>query len=84
MIGHLAQELPAHATRLPLLAAFAAGQPGLPDEYGEQLLSLGLFREQDLHAPVAARYGESSAAAVAGRIAVSSMAEAVLAMERQR
>lgn len=53
-IGYLAQELPAHATRLPLLAAFAAGRPGLPDEYAEQLLSLGLFREQDLQVPVAA------------------------------
>ncbi|MFB6815364.1 ribosomal protection-like ABC-F family protein [Streptomyces sp. NPDC056347] len=53
-IGYLAQELPAKATRLPLLAAFAAGRPGLPDEYAEQLLSLGLFREQDLHVPVAA------------------------------
>ncbi|MGH3243774.1 MAG: hypothetical protein ACRDNL_25570 [Spirillospora sp.] len=53
-IGYLAQELPTHATRLPLLAAFAAGRPGPPDEYAEQLLSLGLFREQDLHVPVAA------------------------------
>ncbi|MGD6741460.1 ribosomal protection-like ABC-F family protein [Streptomyces sp. BH106] len=53
-IGYLAQELPAHATRLPLLAAFAAGRPGLPEEYAQQLLSLGLFREQDLHVPVAA------------------------------
>ncbi|GAA0652409.1 ABC-F family ATP-binding cassette domain-containing protein [Streptomyces thermocarboxydovorans] len=53
-IGHLEQELPAHSTRLPLLAAFAAGRPGLPDEYAEQLLSLGLFREEDLHVPVAA------------------------------
>ncbi|WP_229401551.1 ribosomal protection-like ABC-F family protein [Micromonospora okii] len=53
-IGYLAQKLPPHATRLPLLAAFAAGRPGLPDEYAEQLLSLGLFREQDLHVPVAA------------------------------
>ncbi|MCT9084724.1 ribosomal protection-like ABC-F family protein [Streptomyces fulvoviolaceus] len=52
-IGYLAQELPAHSTRLPLLAAFAAGRPGLPDEYAEQLLSLGLFREEDLHVPVA-------------------------------
>lgn len=52
--GYLAQELPARATRLPLLAAFAAGRPGPPDEYAEQLLSLGLFREQDLHVPVAA------------------------------
>ncbi|WP_433023351.1 ATP-binding cassette domain-containing protein [Kribbella sp. CA-294648] len=30
-IGYLAQELPARSTRLPLLAAFAAGRPGLPD-----------------------------------------------------
>ncbi|MGP3775876.1 ribosomal protection-like ABC-F family protein [Streptomyces sp. SDT5-1] len=52
--GYLAQELPTHATRLPLLAAFASGRPGLPDEYAEQLLSLGLFREHDLHVPVAA------------------------------
>ncbi|MFF5981786.1 ribosomal protection-like ABC-F family protein [Streptomyces olindensis] len=53
-IGYLTQELPAHATRMPLLAAFAAGRPGLPDEYAEQLLSLGLFREHDLRVPVAA------------------------------
>ncbi|MFF8573607.1 ribosomal protection-like ABC-F family protein [Streptomyces sp. NPDC015408] len=53
-IGYLAQELPARATRLPLLAAFAAGRPGPPEEYAEQLLSLGLFREQDLLVPVAA------------------------------
>ncbi|MFE6776237.1 ribosomal protection-like ABC-F family protein [Streptomyces sp. NPDC057702] len=53
-IGYLAQELPARATRLPLLAAFAAGRPGPPEEYAEQLLSLGLFREQDLRVPVAA------------------------------
>ncbi|KUL21244.1 ribosomal protection-like ABC-F family protein [Streptomyces regalis] len=52
--GYLAQELPARSTRLPLLAAFAAGRPGLPDEYAEQLLTLGLFREEDLHVPVAA------------------------------
>ncbi|OWA00614.1 ABC transporter ATP-binding protein [Streptomyces sp. CS113] len=53
-IGYLAQELPGRATRLPLLAAFAAGLPGPPDEYAEQLLSLGLFREEDLRVPVAA------------------------------
>ncbi|WP_425587485.1 ribosomal protection-like ABC-F family protein [Streptomyces shaanxiensis] len=53
-IGYLPQELPARSTRLPLLAAFAAGRPGLPDEYAEQLLALGLFREEDLHIPVAA------------------------------
>ncbi|QOV33398.1 ABC-F family ATP-binding cassette domain-containing protein [Streptomyces ferrugineus] len=53
-IGYLAQELPARSTRLPLLAAFAVGRPGLPHEYAERLLALGLFREQDLHVPVAA------------------------------
>ncbi|MFD3502992.1 ribosomal protection-like ABC-F family protein [Streptomyces sp. NPDC058678] len=53
-IGYLAQELPARSTRLPLLAAFAAGQPGLPEEYTDQLLALGLFREEDLHVPVTA------------------------------
>ncbi|MER8041777.1 ribosomal protection-like ABC-F family protein [Streptomyces sp. NPDC094032] len=53
-IGYLAQELPAHAPHLPLLRAFAAGRPGLPDEYAERLLALGLFREEDLRVPVAA------------------------------
>ncbi|MFF9570458.1 ribosomal protection-like ABC-F family protein [Streptomyces sp. NPDC014685] len=51
-IGYLAQELPARSTRLPLLAAFAAGRPGPPDEHAAQLLALGLFREEDLHVPV--------------------------------
>ncbi|PTH84397.1 ABC transporter ATP-binding protein [Streptomyces sp. A244] len=53
-IGYLPQELPAHSPRLPLLAAFAAGRPGPPDEHAEQLLTLGLFREEDLSVPVAA------------------------------
>ncbi|MFJ4369279.1 ribosomal protection-like ABC-F family protein [Streptomyces chartreusis] len=53
-IGYLAQELPARSTRLPLLAAYAAGRPGLPDEYADELLSLGLFRAEDLHVPVSA------------------------------
>lgn len=53
-IGYLAQELPARSTLLPLLAAFAAGRPGPPEEYAEQLLALGLFREEDLRVPVAA------------------------------
>ncbi|MEU9052729.1 ribosomal protection-like ABC-F family protein [Streptomyces sp. NPDC048384] len=52
--GYLAQELPPRSTRLPLLAAFAAGRPGLAEEYAERLLALGLFREEDLHVPVAA------------------------------
>ncbi|MFE8964148.1 ribosomal protection-like ABC-F family protein [Streptomyces iakyrus] len=53
-IGYLPQELPAHSPRLPLLAAFAAGRPGPPDEHAERLLALGLFREEDLSVPVAA------------------------------
>ncbi|MFE5591360.1 ribosomal protection-like ABC-F family protein [Streptomyces sp. NPDC056549] len=53
-IGYLAQELPDRSPRLPLLAAFAAGRPGPPEEYAAPLLALGLFREQDLHVPVAA------------------------------
>jgi macrolide transport system ATP-binding/permease protein len=53
-IGYLPQELPGHTTRQPLLAAFAAGRPGPPDEYAEQLMSLGLFREEDLRVPVTA------------------------------
>ncbi|MEV6681653.1 ribosomal protection-like ABC-F family protein [Streptomyces erythrochromogenes] len=53
-IGYLAQELPARSTRLPLLDAFAAGRPGPPEEYARPLLALGLFREEDLHVPVAA------------------------------
>lgn len=46
--------MPARSPRLPLLAAFAAGRPGVPEEYAEQLLTLGLFRAEDLHVPVAA------------------------------
>ncbi|MFD5880216.1 ribosomal protection-like ABC-F family protein [Streptomyces yangpuensis] len=53
-IGYLAQELPARSSRLPLLTAFAVGRPGPPEEYAERLLALGLFREEDLHLPVAA------------------------------
>ncbi|MBA0053923.1 ABC-F family ATP-binding cassette domain-containing protein [Streptomyces sp. AJS327] len=53
-IGYLPQEPPPHAGSLPLLAAFAAGRSGPPDEHAEQLLSLGLFREQDLRVPVGA------------------------------
>ncbi|MFJ7961024.1 ribosomal protection-like ABC-F family protein [Streptomyces sp. NPDC096319] len=51
-LGYLAQELPERSTGLPLLAAFAAGRPGRPEEYAAQLLALGLFREQDLDVPV--------------------------------
>lgn len=52
-IGYLPQELPARPTRRTLLATFAAGRPGLPDEYADELLALGLFRPEDLDVPVA-------------------------------
>ncbi|MFE4449383.1 ribosomal protection-like ABC-F family protein [Streptomyces sp. NPDC056796] len=53
-IGYLPQELPVRPTRRTLLATFAAGRPGLPDAYEEELLALGLFRPDDLGVPVAA------------------------------
>ncbi|MFI0763234.1 ABC-F family ATP-binding cassette domain-containing protein [Streptomyces anulatus] len=52
-VGYLPQELPARPTRRTLLATFAAGRPGFPDEYAEELLALGLFRPEDLDVPVA-------------------------------
>ncbi|MGJ7414641.1 ABC-F family ATP-binding cassette domain-containing protein [Streptomyces cinereoruber] len=51
-IGYLPQEPPARSPGLPLLTAFAVGRPGPPDEHAGRLLSLGLFREEDLHVPV--------------------------------
>ncbi|RST19926.1 ABC transporter ATP-binding protein, partial [Streptomyces sp. WAC04770] len=32
---------------------YAAGRPGFPDEYADELLELGLFRPEDLGVPVA-------------------------------
>ncbi|MFJ8857984.1 ribosomal protection-like ABC-F family protein [Streptomyces sp. NPDC102451] len=52
--GYLPQELPVRPTRRTLLATFAAGRPGFPDEYADELLALGLFRPEDLPVPVAA------------------------------
>ncbi|MFE4379089.1 ribosomal protection-like ABC-F family protein [Streptomyces cyaneofuscatus] len=52
-VGYLPQELPARPTRRTLLATFAAGRPGFPDEYADELLGLGLFRLDDLGVPVA-------------------------------
>ncbi|MFJ7059784.1 ribosomal protection-like ABC-F family protein [Streptomyces microflavus] len=52
-VGYLPQELPARPTRRTLLATFAAGRPGFPDEYADELLDLGLFRPEDLGVPVA-------------------------------
>ncbi|MGA5252657.1 ribosomal protection-like ABC-F family protein [Streptomyces pseudogriseolus] len=53
-IGYLPQELPVRMGRLPLLAAFAARRPGPFEEHRDTLLSLGLFREEDVTVPVAA------------------------------
>ncbi|MEW2705693.1 ribosomal protection-like ABC-F family protein [Streptomyces koyangensis] len=53
-IAHLAQELAVDPAPVPLLAAYAAGRPGHPDEYAAELLELGLFREDDLTVPVPA------------------------------
>ncbi|WP_338678000.1 ABC-F family ATP-binding cassette domain-containing protein [Streptomyces sp. SCSIO 30461] len=51
-IGWLRQdELPKHPRR-SVLAEFADGRPGHPDEFTGQLLSLGLFRESELDLPV--------------------------------
>ncbi|GCD47646.1 ABC-F family ATP-binding cassette domain-containing protein [Streptomyces paromomycinus] len=56
--GYLAQELSTAPSAAPprqsLLAAFAAGLPGPPEEHASGLLALGLFREEDLTVPVAA------------------------------
>ncbi|MGP3998920.1 ribosomal protection-like ABC-F family protein [Streptomyces sp. 8N706] len=50
-IGRLPQEVPAIGSRRPLLAAFAEGLPGAPDEYADALAALGLFREEDFEVP---------------------------------
>lgn len=54
-VGYLAQELATAwaASPLSLLGAFAAGRRGLPEEHTDELLALGLFREEDLSVPVA-------------------------------
>ncbi|WP_406061594.1 ATP-binding cassette domain-containing protein [Streptomyces sp. NBC_01077] len=52
-VGYLRQELPAVPSPEPLLTAYAAGRPGLPEEHAAELLALGLFREEDLSVPVA-------------------------------
>ncbi|MFD3947354.1 ribosomal protection-like ABC-F family protein [Streptomyces sp. NPDC058579] len=52
-VGYLAQELPPVPSSKPLLTAYAAGRPGLPEEHADELLALGLFREEDLTVPVA-------------------------------
>ncbi|MFC7548886.1 ribosomal protection-like ABC-F family protein [Plantactinospora sp. GCM10030261] len=51
-IGYLRQEVPADRPRQTLLAAFAAGRAGPPDEHRDRLLSLGLFDPGSLDQPV--------------------------------
>ncbi len=54
-VGYLPQEiayLTGEDTARPLLDAFAAGLAGLPEDHADALLSLGLFREEDLALPV--------------------------------
>ncbi|MEV2252838.1 ABC-F family ATP-binding cassette domain-containing protein [Streptomyces sp. NPDC050147] len=54
-IGYLPQEIEYityEDTARPLLDAFATGLAGLPEDHTEALLSLGLFREEDLAVPV--------------------------------
>ncbi|MFI8878392.1 ABC-F family ATP-binding cassette domain-containing protein [Streptomyces sp. NPDC055243] len=54
-IGYLPQEIEyvtGEDTTLPLLDAFAAGLAGLPEDHAPTLLSLGLFREEDLVVPL--------------------------------
>jgi macrolide transport system ATP-binding/permease protein len=50
-IGYLAQEIPTTRPRRTLLAEFADGLVGTPDEHADLLRSLGLFREADLRVP---------------------------------
>ncbi|MGW6061009.1 ABC-F family ATP-binding cassette domain-containing protein [Streptomyces sp. NPDC055189] len=54
-VGYLPQEIEYSTyedTARPLLDAFAAGLAGLPEDHADALLSLGLFREEDLVVPV--------------------------------
>ncbi|MGW3347722.1 ABC-F family ATP-binding cassette domain-containing protein [Nonomuraea rubra] len=47
-IGHLRQDEPAGPPDRTVLAAYADGRPGSPDEHADALLALGLFRPSDL------------------------------------
>ncbi|WP_405592410.1 ribosomal protection-like ABC-F family protein [Streptomyces sp. NBC_01190] len=53
-VGHLRQEGTPARPRDTLLQAFAARRPGLPEEYEQELLALGLFRQEALATPVGA------------------------------
>ncbi|AYF79310.1 ATP-binding cassette domain-containing protein [Nocardia yunnanensis] len=47
-VGHLRQEESPWAADTTVLAAFASGRVGYPEEHADQLLSLGLFRPSEL------------------------------------
>ncbi|WP_405987813.1 ribosomal protection-like ABC-F family protein [Streptomyces sp. NBC_00986] len=51
-VGHLRQLETAGLPGQTVLEAFAHGRPGLPEEYEEELLALGLFRPEALTASV--------------------------------
>jgi macrolide transport system ATP-binding/permease protein len=53
-VGYLRQEVTVEHPGRTVLQAFAAGRPGPPEEYEEELLSLGLFRPESLGTPVGA------------------------------
>jgi macrolide transport system ATP-binding/permease protein len=53
-VGHLPQEIDVSRPRRTVLAAFADGRPGHPDELRTRLLSYGLFHPDTLDRPVGA------------------------------
>ncbi|WP_442811436.1 ribosomal protection-like ABC-F family protein [Streptosporangium sp. NBC_01756] len=53
-IGYLPQESPPVRPGLSVLDAFAEGRAGHPEEHGARLLSMGLFRPDDLRTPAEA------------------------------
>jgi macrolide transport system ATP-binding/permease protein len=54
VVGYLPQETVVRHPRRTVLAAFAEGRPGAPDDHAEKLASLGLFREADFATPAGA------------------------------
>ncbi|MEU0880574.1 ribosomal protection-like ABC-F family protein [Lentzea sp. NPDC005914] len=52
VVGYLPQETVVRHPRRTVLAAFAAGKPGTPDDNAERLATLGLFRTDDFRTPV--------------------------------
>ncbi|HEX8870444.1 MAG TPA: ABC-F family ATP-binding cassette domain-containing protein, partial [Lentzea sp.] len=54
VVGYLPQETAVRSPRRTVLAAFAFGRPGVPEDHAEKLASLGLFREDDFRTPVGA------------------------------